>query len=100
MCDARGLGCGIQVRSRSARGNGSVVFWPGCRPAVHSTMYLHVDFAVVDNVMEFVVCDYFVGNGGDGDEHVFVILHWCAKIVVFNVQAEPTSTWGRQCAVL
>ena len=43
--------------------------------------------------------DDFVGDGVDGDEHVFVIIHWCAKIVVFNVQAEPTRTWGRECAV-
>ena len=71
----------------------------GLRKTVHSAMYLHVDFAVVDNVSEFIVCDDFVGDGGDGDEHVFVILHWCAKIVVFNVQAEPMSTWGRKCAV-
>ena len=23
----------------------------------------------------------------------------CAQIVVFGIQAEPTSTWGRECAV-
>ena len=71
----------------------------GLGKTVHSAMYLHVDFTVMDNVMEFVVCDDFVGDGGDGDEHVFVILHWCAKIVVSNAQAEPSSAWGRQCAV-
>ena len=43
--------------------------------------------------------DDFLGDGVDGDEHVFIIIHWCAKIVVFNVQAEPMSTWGRECAV-
>ena len=71
----------------------------GLGKTVHSAMYLHVYFAVVDNVSEVVVHDDFLGDGGDGDEHVFVIIHWCAKIVVFNVQAEPTSTWGRKCAV-
>ena len=71
----------------------------GLGKTVRPATYLHVDFAVMDNVMEFVVCDDFMGDGGDGDEHVFVILHRCAKIVVFNIQAEPTSTWGRQCAV-
>ena len=71
----------------------------GLGKTIHSTTYLHVDFAVVDNVSEFVVRDDFVGDGGDGDEYVFVIIHWCAKIVVFNVQAEPTSTWGGKCAV-
>ena len=71
----------------------------GLGKTVHSVTYLHVDFAVTDNVLEFVVCDDVMGEGGDGDEHVFVILNLCAKIVVFNVQAEPTSTWGRKCAV-
>ena len=53
----------------------------------------------MDNVSEFVVHDDFLGDGVDGDEHVFVIIHWCAKIVVFDVQTESTSTWGRECAV-
>ena len=71
----------------------------GLRKTIHSTAYLHIYFSVVDNVSEFVVHDDFLGDGVDGDEHVFLIIHWCAKIVVFNVQAKPTSTWGRECAV-
>ena len=66
---------------------------------IHSLADLYIYFSVVDNVSEFVVHNVFLGDGVDGDEHVFVIVHWCAKIVVFNVQAEPTSTWGRECAV-
>ena len=69
------------------------------RKTIHSAAYLHIYFSVVDNVSEFVVRDDILGDGVDGDEHVFVIIHWCAKIVVFNVQAKPTSTWGRECAV-
>ena len=71
----------------------------GLRKTTHSAVYLHVYFSVVDNVLEFVVHDDFLGDGVDGDEHVFIIIHWCAKIVVFNVQAKPMSTWGRECAV-
>ena len=44
----------------------------GLGKTVHSATYFHVDFAVMDTVMDFVVCDDFVGDGGDGDEHVFV----------------------------
>ena len=64
----------------------------GLGKTLHPATYLHVDCAVMDNVMEFVVCDVFVGDGGDGNEHVFVILHWCSKIEVFKIQAEPAST--------
>ena len=73
----------------------------GLRKTIHSVAYLHIYFSIVDNVSEFVLRDDFLGDGVDGDEHVFVIIHWCAKIVVFNIhdQAEPTSTWGRECAV-
>ena len=28
---------------------------------IHPATYLHVDFAIMDNVMGFVVCDDFVG---------------------------------------
>ena len=69
------------------------------RKTIHSAAYFHIYFSIVDNVSEFVVHDDFLGDGVDGDEHLFVIIHWCAKIVVFNVQAEPMSTWGRECAV-
>ena len=72
----------------------------GLGKTIHSAADLHIYFSVVHNVSEFVGHDDFLGDGVDGDELVFVIVHWCAtKIVVFNVQAEPTSTWGRVCAV-
>ena len=71
----------------------------GLGKTIHSAVYLHIYFSIVDNVSEFVVHDDFFRGGVEGDEHVFVIIRWCAKIVVFNVQAEPTSTWGRECAV-
>ena len=50
----------------------------GLRKTIHATAYLDVDSAIVDKVAEFVVLDDFVGDGGDRDEHVLVILHWCA----------------------
>ena len=71
----------------------------GLRKTIHATSYLYVDSSIVDNVSEFVVHDDFFGDGVDRYEHVLVFIHWCTKIVVFNVQAEPTGTWGREHAV-
>ena len=40
---------------------------------IHSVADLHIYLSVVGNVSEFVVRDDFLGDGVDGDEHVFVI---------------------------
>ena len=71
----------------------------GLRKTVHAASYLDVDFAIVYQVSEFVVCDDFVGDGVDRDEHVLVIIHWCTEIVILYIQTEPTCPRGRECTV-
>ena len=50
----------------------------GLRKTIHAASYLDVDSSIVDKVSEFVVRDDFFGDRVDRDEHVLVIIHWCA----------------------
>ena len=46
-----------------------------------------------------VMVNDFLGNLIDGDEHLFVVVHGSAKVVVFDVEAEPFGTRGGKGAV-
>ena len=50
----------------------------GVRKTIHAASHLDVDSSIVDKVLEFVVHDDFFGDGVGRDEHVLVIIHWCA----------------------
>ena len=58
---------------------------PGLRETIHAASDFDVDSSIVDKVLEFVVGDDFVGDGSDRDEHVLIVIHWCAEIVIFDI---------------
>ena len=43
--------------------------------------------------------DDFLWDLIDGEEHIFVVVHGGAEVVVFDVEAEPFGTWGGNGAV-
>ena len=43
--------------------------------------------------------DDFLWNLIDGDEHIFVVVQGGAKVVVFDIEAEPLGTWSGKGAV-
>ena len=60
------------------------------REAVHASTDFDVCVAVVYEVEDIVLVNYFLWDLVDGNAHVFVfggIFHWCAEVEVFNVHA-------------
>ena len=52
---------------------------------VHASANFNVDFAFVNNVVQIIMVDDFLWDLVEGDEHVFVVGHGGAKVVVFDV---------------
>ena len=62
--------------------------------AVHAMAYFSVDFAFVDDGVKIVRVKYFQWDEVDWDEHIFIVVHRCPKIIVLDVKAQPTGTWS------
>ena len=62
--------------------------------AIHDTAYFGVDFAFVDDGAKIVKVEDFWQDQVDWDEHIFVVVHRCPKIIVLDVEAQPTGTWS------
>ena len=62
--------------------------------AIHATVYFSVDFAFVDDGAKIVKVDDFQQDEVDWDEHIFIVIHRCPKIIVLDVKAQPMGTWS------
>ena len=62
--------------------------------AIHAAVYFGIDFAFVDNGVTIVKVNDFWQDEVYWDEHTFIVVHRCPKIIVLDVKAQPTGTWS------
>ena len=62
--------------------------------AIHAAVYFGIDFAFVDDGAKIVKVNDFQQDEVDWDEHIFVVVHRCPKIVVLDIKAQPMGTWS------
>ena len=62
--------------------------------AVHAVPYFSIDFAFVGNCVKIVKVNDFQQDEVDWDEHIFIVVHRCPKIIVLDIKAQPTGTWS------
>ena len=62
--------------------------------AVHAAAYFGIDFAFVDDGVKIVKVNDFWQDEVDWDEHIFIVVHKCPKIIVLDIKAQPMGTWS------
>ena len=62
--------------------------------AIHAAVYFGIDFAFVDNGVTIVKVNDFWQDEVYWDEHTFIVVHRCPKIIVLDVKAQPAGTWS------
>ena len=63
--------------------------------AIHAFMYFHVyPFIFVCQVMQVVFCGDVIGDDGNVEAHVFLLVQGHAKVVIFDVKGEEFCIGG------
>ena len=62
--------------------------------AIHAVVYFGVEFAFVYDGAKIVKVNDFQWDEVDWDEHIFIVVHRCPKIIVLDVKAQPMGTWS------